>query len=37
MRLKWFPRSWVQIITGNYVIYFDPSYIATYYKKILKR
>ncbi len=37
MRLKWFPRSWVQIITDNYVIYFDPSYIATYYKRNLKK
>ncbi len=35
MRLKWFPRSWVQIIADKYVVYFDPSNLATYYKKNL--
>ncbi len=34
MRIKWFPRSWVQIKTDKYIIYFDPSYMSTYYKKL---
>ncbi|MDF2987809.1 MAG: hypothetical protein K0R50_3319, partial [Eubacterium sp.] len=32
MIIKWFPRSWVQIKTDKYIIYFDPSYMSSYYK-----
>jgi L-ascorbate metabolism protein UlaG (beta-lactamase superfamily) len=33
MFLRWFQRSWVQIKTQAEVIYFDPSYMSTYFKK----
>jgi len=32
MLIKWFPRSWIQIKTNQFVIYIDPSFISTYYK-----
>lgn len=37
MFLKWFPRSWIQVKAGDLVIYFDPSYISSYYKKYSKK
>lgn len=37
MIIKWFPRSWIQIITSEYNIYIDPSYMSTYYIKYPKK
>lgn len=37
MIIKWFPRSWIQIKTAGYVIYIDPSYMSTYFKKYNKK
>jgi len=31
--IKWFPRSWLQIIYDGKVIYIDPSYLATYFRQ----
>lgn len=28
-RIRWFPRSWTQIVTGDQTIYVDPSYLKT--------
>lgn len=33
IRIKWFPPSWVQITHNNSVLYIDPAYLKTYYKK----
>ncbi len=35
--IKWFPRSWIQIKVSEYVIYIDPSYMSTYFKKSNKK
>ncbi|MFT4143726.1 MAG: MBL fold metallo-hydrolase [Mobilitalea sp.] len=33
MKIKWFPRSWIQLKSSSgYVIYIDPSYMSTYFK-----
>ncbi len=37
MVIKWFPRSWIQIKVPEYVIYIDPSYMSTYFKKSNKK
>jgi L-ascorbate metabolism protein UlaG (beta-lactamase superfamily) len=37
MIIKWFPRSWIQIKTSNCVIYIDPSFMSTYFKKYSKK
>lgn len=37
MIIKWFPRSWVQIKSCESVIYIDPSYMSTYFKKYEKK
>lgn len=37
IKIKWFPRSWVQIIDHDKVIYIDPSYLSSYYTHVLKR
>jgi L-ascorbate metabolism protein UlaG (beta-lactamase superfamily) len=31
--IKWFPRSWIQIKTSECIIYIDPSFMSTYFKK----
>ena len=35
--IKWFPPSWIQINVQNKIIYIDPAYLTTYYKKYPKR
>lgn len=37
MLIKWFPRSWLQIKSQGQVVYFDPSYMSTYFKKCQKK
>lgn len=37
MIIKWFPRSWIQIKSCESVIYIDPSYMCTYFKKCEKK
>ena len=37
MIIKWFPRSWIQIRVSEHIIYIDPSYMNTYYKKYNKK
>ena len=37
MIIKWFPRSWIQIKSYESVIYIDPSYMSTYFKKYEKK
>ena len=33
MKIKWFPRSWIQLKSSSgYIIYIDPSYMSTYFK-----
>ena len=34
---KWFPPSWFQIKTGNYIIYIDPAYLRTYFTHYPKK
>jgi len=31
--IKWFPPSWFQIKTEQKIIYIDPAYLRTYFKK----
>jgi len=31
--LKWFPPSWIQIKTGDSIIYIDPAYLRTYFTR----
>jgi len=33
MKIKLFPRSWVQIKYENQILYIDPSFVSSYYKK----
>lgn len=35
--IKWFPRSWIQIMTKNKIIYIDPAYLKTCFKNYPKR
>lgn len=37
LKITWFPRSWIQIKTGETIIYVDPSYMKTYFKKYPKK
>lgn len=37
LSIKWFPPSWVQIRTGNKIIYIDPAYLRTNFAKYPKR
>lgn len=37
MIIKWFPRSWLQIKTEGCVIYTDPSYMSSFFKKYPKK
>jgi L-ascorbate metabolism protein UlaG (beta-lactamase superfamily) len=37
VKLKWFPRSWVQIIHHDRIIYIDPSYLSSYFTRYPKR
>ena len=33
IKIKWFPRSWLQISYENKIVYIDPSYLETYFSK----
>jgi len=33
IKIKWFPRSWVQIIIDKKVLYIDPAYLPSYFKQ----
>jgi L-ascorbate metabolism protein UlaG (beta-lactamase superfamily) len=33
IKIKWFPRSWLQIMYNNKIVYIDPSYLESYYSK----
>ena len=35
--IKWFPPSWFQIKSNDRVIYIDPAYLRSYYKKHPKK
>ena len=35
--IKWFPPSWFQIKTSNYIIYIDPAYLRTYFTHYPKK
>ena len=35
--IKWFPPSWVQILTNNKTIYIDPAYLKKYYTNYAKK
>lgn len=37
MTIKWFPRSWIQIKASEHIIYIDPSYMSTYFRKYSKK
>ena len=33
MRIKWFPPSWVQVKAEDKILYVDPAYLRTYFRK----
>ena len=35
--IRWFPPSWFQIKTQDQILYIDPAYLRTYYRKYPKR
>ena len=35
--IKWFPPSWFQIKTHSVIIYIDPAYLRSYYKRYPKK
>jgi len=37
LTIRWFPPSWIQIKTGGKILYVDPAYLSTYYKKYPKK
>jgi L-ascorbate metabolism protein UlaG (beta-lactamase superfamily) len=37
IHIKWFPRSWIQLKTTNHIVYIDPSYVSTYFKRYDKK
>ncbi|RJQ31595.1 MAG: hypothetical protein C4589_01365 [Peptococcaceae bacterium] len=35
--IRWFPPSWFQIKTKQKIIYIDPAYLRTHFKRYPKR